>query len=131
MNYKDVEPARSSGSSTPAISITKDAFRLNKAGQSQFAIGGFTHAKFQRSEDDENKVAIKLLAQEEPFARTFKEGVLSARSWIKPLNLPLGEYPVTFDESEGLLEFDLTQRVKPAASAPAKPKIVNAEKKAA
>src|SRR5262245_19308984 len=110
MAYQLLEKVRfgSAASADPAITVTKDSFFINKA--ARHAFGTDDHEYVELFADRENKsLGIKLLEAPTLNARKMRTGdgsvTISVQAVIKFLGMRPGRYPLSYDQSEGLLEF--------------------------
>jgi len=105
MAYKLLEKTPSKPVQKPAVTITKDTIRFNKAAIAEHELEGFTHAELHQDDEDTTKYMVKLLKANAPHANKMRKGVLSAMAWINTHSVPPGVYDVKAGVDGDSIEF--------------------------
>lgn len=104
MAYQTLKKVAKKTTQKPQVTITKDAFRFNKAAREEFELDGFNHAELMSNDQDVSKLAVKLLKDPTEDSNKLSKGVLSATAWIAPYGLKLGTYDLKLSDLEQTLE---------------------------
>ena len=108
MPYEVFEMKRG-GSSSPAITVTKDGFYINTPAVKAFNVNDYDCVQYHVNKED-GTIGLKLHGEEAFNSVKIPKGKdtscsLAARRLVQFYKLERGIYPLTLNEENGLIEF--------------------------
>jgi hypothetical protein len=122
MAYHLIEKGQfgTAASTEPKITVTKDAFFINKAARVAFNIDKYDYVELYADKNGKC-IGLKLLAEPTVNARKMRSGdgslTISVQSAIKMLRIRAHRYDLAHNPAKVMLEFDYEEQVEESEEA--------------